>query len=52
MPWRLVPAGLLTVLAVAAQTIAHEPERERWQRVDEIIKAARIGSGSERAMAF
>jgi ubiquinone/menaquinone biosynthesis C-methylase UbiE len=46
MLWRLLRAGLLTVLAVSAQSVASEPSRERWQRVDEIFKAAGIGGGS------
>jgi ubiquinone/menaquinone biosynthesis C-methylase UbiE len=46
MLYRLVPVGLLTVVAVAAQSIASEPARERWQHVDEIIKAAGIAGGS------
>jgi len=43
MTWRLVQAGLLTVVAAAAQSIASEPSREGWQHVDEIFKAAGIG---------
>jgi ubiquinone/menaquinone biosynthesis C-methylase UbiE len=46
MLWRLVPAALLAVLVAAAQSIAAEPSRERWQRVDEVFKAAGIGGGS------
>ncbi len=46
MIWRLLRAGLLTVLVVAAQGVASEPSRERWQHVDEIFKAAAIGAGS------
>src|SRR5438445_3368531 len=46
MIWRLLRAGLLTVLVVAAQSVASEPSRERWQHVDEIFKAAGIGAGS------
>jgi hypothetical protein len=33
---------LLTVVAAAAQSIASEPSRERWQHVDEIFQAAGI----------
>jgi len=43
---RLTRVGLLTVVAVAAQSIASEPARERWQHVDEIFKAVGIGVGS------
>jgi ubiquinone/menaquinone biosynthesis C-methylase UbiE len=44
--YRLIRVGLLTVVAVAAQSIASEPSRERWQHVDEIFKAAGIVGGS------
>ena len=37
---------LLTVVAVAAQSIAAESSREKWQHVDEIFRAARIAAGS------
>src|SRR5260370_41078676 len=43
---RLLRVGTLTVLAVAAQSIASEPSRAQWQHVDEIFKAAGIGGGS------
>jgi ubiquinone/menaquinone biosynthesis C-methylase UbiE len=46
MTLRLVRAGLLTVVAAAAQSIASESSREGWQRVDEIFKAAEIRAGS------
>uniref|UniRef100_Q01TI4 Methyltransferase type 11 n=1 Tax=Solibacter usitatus (strain Ellin6076) TaxID=234267 RepID=Q01TI4_SOLUE len=46
MIWRPLRTGLLTVLVVAAQSVASEPSRERWQHVDEIFKAAGIGAGS------
>jgi ubiquinone/menaquinone biosynthesis C-methylase UbiE len=46
MVCRLLPVGLLTVAVVAAQSIAAEPSRERWQHADEIFKAAEIGAGS------
>jgi ubiquinone/menaquinone biosynthesis C-methylase UbiE len=44
--YRLIRVGLLTVVTVAAQSIASEPSRERWQHVDEIFKAAGIVGGS------
>jgi len=43
---RLIPVGLLTVVAVGAQSIAAEGSREKWQHVDEIFTAAGIGAGS------
>jgi len=46
MLYRLIWVGLLTVVAATAQSIASEPARERWQHVDEILKAAGIGVGS------
>ena len=46
MMWRLIRAGLLTVVAVAAQSIAAEGSREQWQHAGEIFKAAGIASGS------
>ena len=46
MLYRLIRIGLLTVVAVAAQSIASEASREQWQRVDEIFKAAGLGVGS------
>jgi predicted methyltransferase len=46
MLYRLLPAGFLTVLAVAAQSIAAEPSREKWQHVDELFQAAGIAAGS------
>jgi ubiquinone/menaquinone biosynthesis C-methylase UbiE len=39
-------AAVLTTIAVTAQTVAHEPERERWQHVAEIFQAMRIHAGS------
>jgi ubiquinone/menaquinone biosynthesis C-methylase UbiE len=39
-------AAVLATIAVTAQTIEHEPERERWQRVTEIFKAMQIHAGS------
>src|SRR5882757_6516461 len=46
MLYRLIRVGFLTVVTVAAQSIASEPARERWQHVDEIFKAAGIVGGS------
>src|ERR1700746_1876518 len=46
MLYRLLPAGLLTVVAGAAQSIAAEPSREKWQHVDELFQAAGIAAGS------
>ncbi len=39
-------AALLTTIAVGAQTIEHEPEREHWQRVAEMFKSMQIHGGS------
>jgi ubiquinone/menaquinone biosynthesis C-methylase UbiE len=39
-------AAVLATIAVTAQTIEHEPEREHWQRVTEIFKAMQIHAGS------
>jgi tRNA A58 N-methylase Trm61 len=44
---RLVIIGLLTALGAAAQSVAAEPSREKWQRVDDLIGAAKIGAGSK-----
>ena len=46
MLYRLIRIGLLTVVAVAGQSIASEASREQWQHVGEIFKAAGIGVGS------
>jgi ubiquinone/menaquinone biosynthesis C-methylase UbiE len=46
MVYRLLSVALLTVLSAAAQSVAAEPSRERWQHVDEIFQAAKIAAGS------
>jgi precorrin-6B methylase 2 len=42
----LVGCSLLAALALAAQTIEHEPEREHWQQIGTIFDAMRIHPGS------
>lgn len=45
-PLTLCLSPLLALAACTAQTIEHEPERERWQQIGEIFKAMAIGPGS------
>ena len=45
-PFILWLSAVLALVAAPAQTIEHEPEREHWQRIDEIFKAMAIGPGS------
>jgi len=43
---RTLIAALSFALAISAQDVAHEPERDKWQRIDDIFAAIDVHPGS------